>query len=58
MESISPLPIGSFLDIERNVFYWQPGVGYLGEYELVFLEKDADVGIKKITFLVKITPKY
>jgi hypothetical protein len=57
VESISPLPIGSFLDRERGVFYWQPGVGYLGEYRLDFLERENAAGIKR-TLLVKIAPKY
>ena len=33
-----PLPIGSSL--KRGVFYWQPGPGFLGEYHLVFEQKD------------------
>jgi len=32
------LPIGSSL--RRGVFYWQPGPGFLGEYQLVFERKD------------------
>jgi hypothetical protein len=55
---LRPLPIGSFLDTERGIFYWQPGVGYLGEYRLVFIERGADIGMKKRTLLVKITPEY
>ncbi len=34
---LMPLPIGSTLDSERNVFYWQPGPGFSGEFRLVFL---------------------
>ena len=30
------LPVGSTLDKERGIFYWLPGPGFLGEYELVF----------------------
>ncbi len=33
------LPIGSTL--KGGVFYWQPGPGFLGEYELVFERPDA-----------------
>jgi len=33
----APLPIGSSL--ERGVFYWQPGPGFLGMYDL-FLERE------------------
>jgi hypothetical protein len=31
------LPIGSTLDIERGIFYWQPGPGFIGEYGFVFI---------------------
>jgi hypothetical protein len=54
---LRPLPIGSYLDTERGIFYWQPGVGYLGEYRLVFIERGNAGGIKR-TLLVKINPKY
>ena len=33
--NISPLPIGSTLDMKRGIFSWQPGPGFLGTYELV-----------------------
>ncbi|MCP5103718.1 MAG: PQQ-binding-like beta-propeller repeat protein [bacterium] len=34
---IRPLPIGSFLDSETGIFYWQPGPGFVGEYSLKFM---------------------
>jgi hypothetical protein len=46
-----PLPIGSSL--KRGVFYWQPGPGFLGEYNLVFESKE---GIE-VSVRVKIAPK-
>jgi Beta-propeller repeat/Viral BACON domain/Putative binding domain, N-terminal len=46
-----PLPIGSSLN--RGVFYWQPGPGFLGDYNLVFERNDAaDAHIR-----IKIRPK-
>jgi hypothetical protein len=33
------LPIGSTL--KNGVFYWQPGPGFLGEYELLFDRSEA-----------------
>jgi hypothetical protein len=33
---LAPLPIGSFLD-PVGVFYWTPGVSFLGAYDLVFV---------------------
>ena len=34
----APLPIGSSL--KEGVFYWQPGPGFLGDYDLFFERKD------------------
>ena len=46
-----PLPIGS--SIKRGVFYWQPGPGFLGEYNLVFQHEDSpDTHVR-----VRIRPK-
>jgi hypothetical protein len=53
-----PLPIGSILDAERGVFYWQPGPGFIGKYHLVFIEKEEIGGINRKDIIVKITPKY
>ena len=55
---LKPLPIGSFLDTGRGVFYWQPGVGFIGEYRLVFIEKSENGEFKKKHINVIIGPKY
>jgi hypothetical protein len=34
---LGPLPIGSHLDGSTGVFTWQPGVGFVGSYDLVFV---------------------
>jgi hypothetical protein len=34
---LMPLPIGSHLDPETGVFTWQPGVAFIGAYDLVFV---------------------
>ena len=36
------LPIGSSFDPERGAFYWQPGLGYVGDYDFVFIRTLAD----------------
>ncbi|MCP5102634.1 MAG: hypothetical protein GY950_04610 [bacterium] len=36
------LPIGSTLDSEKGIFYWIPGPGFLGQYELVFTMRHSD----------------
>jgi hypothetical protein len=53
--SQTPLPVGSTLDEESNVFYWQPGPGFAGDYEFIFL--DALTGYTR-TVRVKILPKF
>jgi Leucine rich repeat len=47
--AISPLPIGSILDKEKGIFYWLPGPGFKGMFNLAFMVKD-DLGnwVKRI----------
>jgi len=56
--NLSPLPIGSFLDSERGVFYWQTGPGFVGNYRLVFIEKDKYGNKTKKDVWVTIVPKF
>lgn len=37
---LGPLPIGSTLDKKSNIFYWQPGPGFIGRYPFVFVVED------------------
>jgi hypothetical protein len=53
---VRPLPIGSFLDIEKGIFYWQPGPGFLGRYNLVFLETGPNGVMTKKNIFVEIVP--
>lgn len=34
---LKALPVGSYLDPETGIFYWQPGLGFTGMYRLVFI---------------------
>ncbi len=52
-----PLPIGSMLDMERGIFYWQPGPGFVGCYDFVFIQSQEDKGIKK-KIKINIIPKF
>ena len=53
-ERPAAIPIGSFLDSKNGIFSWQPGPGYLGDYELVFIEKIGDeLKRKLITVRIK-----
>ncbi|MCU0286314.1 MAG: S8 family serine peptidase [Acidobacteria bacterium] len=44
------LPIGSTLDRERGIFYWQPGPGFLGKYDFMFMltNPDGEIITKKV----------
>ncbi|MCP4214126.1 MAG: hypothetical protein GY765_05695 [bacterium] len=47
-DQLRPLPIGSTLDAERGIFYWQPGHGFIGTYNLVFvLERENGETVRK-----------
>ena len=54
-ETLKPLPIGSTLDAVRGVFYWSPGPGFVGDYELIFIDTLRN-RLKRIN--IRIQPKY
>ena len=56
--NISPLPIGSTLDVGRGIFYWQPGPGFIGQYRMVFEEKEATGPLSRKEVVVTIVPKF
>jgi PKD repeat protein len=49
------LPIGSSLDVNRGIFYWQPGLCFLGEYQFIFIRKTAsgEFWQKRLTIQIK-----
>lgn len=51
------LPIGSTLDSEMGVFYWQPGAGFIGEYRFVFVVKGPWGKMSRKNITVTIRPK-
>jgi hypothetical protein len=53
-----PLPIGSFLDTNRGVFKWQPGPGFVGNYELVFLRSIPGGFKTRVPVRLRIAPKF
>ncbi len=50
---LRPLPIGSTLDRETGNFYWLPGPGFLGTFQLVFIDGDSG---KRQEVMVTIRP--
>jgi hypothetical protein len=55
---LEPLPVGSILDAQRGIFYWQPGPGFIGEYRFVFIEKEQNTDISRKNIVVKIVPRF
>ncbi len=39
-DRLLPLPVGSSLDKEKGIFYWQPGPWFKGEFQLLFIKRD------------------
>lgn len=58
VEPLYPLPIGASLQAQRGIFSWMPGVGFVGDYYLAFLVKDASGMVKRKRFRIRIRPKY
>jgi len=56
--ALSSLPIGSTLDSQRGIFYWQPGAGFLGKYRLEFIRESTHDTPQKVVVEIKITPKF
>jgi hypothetical protein len=56
-DQLRPLPVGSTLDTVNGVFYWQPGPGFIGEYNLVFIKTDKFGIDRKIMVKIRIRPK-
>jgi len=52
------LPIGSTIDTERGIFYWQPGPGFMGEYHFVFIEIGKNGKMSKKDMIVTIVPEF
>ncbi len=56
--NISTLPVGSTLDSAGGVFYWQPGVGFIGQYHFVFMEKGPKGLLNRKDIILNIIPKF
>jgi hypothetical protein len=40
---LRPLPIGASFDSRDGAFFWQPGPGFLGEYQFVIIDKEKTI---------------
>jgi len=51
-DELRRLPIGSTMDSENNIFYWQPAPGFYGAYDLVFVNANHKL-LKRIRVTVR-----
>jgi hypothetical protein len=51
------LPSGSSFDPDRGAFYWQPGLGYIGDYDFLFVRTRADGARERIPVRVTLQPQ-
>jgi hypothetical protein len=55
-DTLRPLPIGSQLDPATGTFVWQPGVGFIGGYDLVFVRHEGGHVVRQDVHIV-LNPK-
>jgi hypothetical protein len=54
--NLKKLPVGTTFDMNRGIFYWQPGPGFIGEYRFVFFQRDQGGKINKRDIVIRIHP--
>jgi len=57
-DELRGLPVGSALDTKKGTFSWLPGPGFLGTYNLIFVQKDGFGIGRRIPVAVTIRPKF
>jgi hypothetical protein len=55
---LRPLPSGSALSAAQGVFTWQPGPGFIGGYDFVFVRTDGAGAKTRVPVHVQIAPKF
>lgn len=53
---LTELPVGSALDPSRGAFYWQPGLAFMGDYDLMFVRRGPDGTRERIPVRVTLQP--
>jgi hypothetical protein len=57
-DELRGLPVGSTLDAKKGTFSWLPGLGFLGTYNLIFVQEDKFGIGRRIPMVVTIKPKF
>lgn len=57
-DKLEPLPIGSSLEPVKGIFCWQPGPGFVGDYELVFFGKEINGTLFKKNVYLRVVPLF
>jgi hypothetical protein len=57
-DGLKALPIGSSFNGQEGVFSWQPGPGFIGVYELVFITRTGSGEIERKQITIKISPEF
>jgi hypothetical protein len=52
------LPIGAALDKDKGIFSWLPGLAFLGEYQLVFIETAPNGEMSRKNINIKIAQEF
>jgi hypothetical protein len=55
--ALAPLPIGSALNAQTGVFTWGPGVGFVGTYDLVFVQWSHGQAVARQDVRIVLNPK-
>lgn len=56
-ENLGPLPAGSRFNPATGTFTWQPGVGFIGAYDLVFVRWNEDRAAARTAVRIVLHPK-
>jgi hypothetical protein len=56
-DDLAPLPVGSHLNASTGTFVWSPGVGFIGNYDLLFVEWSGGDPIAQRHVRIAIAPK-
>lgn len=56
-DTLSALPVGSRLDSRTGLFTWSPGVGFVGNYDLVFVRSNGAQTLARQEVRIVLQPK-